>query len=778
MDQTTTDEAAEVAIIEQRGGARRRFAVRYLWVKRRVRRVYLILKGLVGLGMGLAGFVAFAVVVLLGVELFRHQIEIKPISVPKALADAGYSPAVAAQRLKDAWARFAESAETLGGLGGLGGRTLDISMHGEVPEIMVPTVGVSISALATHLQSFLGYTPRTTITGELTLLSDQRLSLTLRLDGRVIFHSSEAVSADQVDSIWSKAAEAVMLEISPYRAAFALYDTDPERAIRLAENIIRRKPADENVGWARLLRGAHLMDSLQLSAAEKEFREIIQQAAGAVSILSWTPFAARAAYVEPAQHLLGLTLLLRGQSEAAAAELGKAIWLNPKNPDAHFSLGVALMALNQTREANAELTETRKIYDSVLAGLGDHGRGRAQKHTSLGTFLRLWQEHEDALAQLSWAVTLDPESDEAHRNFCDGLLAAKHLYEAFDECSQAVRLAPNRVENQISLALVLIERHDPERHDLDGARQAGEAALRLAPKSPRVHEMLGKMYQAGGDRDKAAAEYREAARLAPEWAVFYSALGDLLYDQEQFAEAADAYQAVVRLDPQAAVSAELHLKLARTLAKHKDAAGAIEEYKVAIGLLEGSAELRNELALLYNELANFYLDQEKFAEAAAASQAAIALKPREAILRVYLCGALAKQNDIEGAMRECQAAIELEPDNAKLRNGVGNVFYELGKFSDAETAYRAGIGIDSKMPALYYNLANALNQQAQSAGSEASRVELLAKVCQSLTEGLRQVPDEPDLLQGLAAISPKSPESAGCAPSRTPSSQASEVMPP
>jgi hypothetical protein len=82
------------------------------------------------------------------------------------------------------------------------------------------------------------------------------------------------------------------------------------------------------------------------------------------------------------------------------------------------------------------------------------------------------------------------------------------------------------------------------------------------------------------------------------------------------------------------------------------------------------------------------------------------------------------------------------------------------------------------MPALYYNLANALNQQAQSAGSEASRAELLAKVCQSLTEGLRQVPDEPHLLQGLAAISPKSPESAGCAPSRTPSSQASEVTPP
>jgi hypothetical protein len=89
------------------------------------------------------------------------------------------------------------------------------------------------------------------------------------IDGQVIFRSREAVTADHLDDVWPQAAQAVMLEVSPYRVALALYDTDPEAAMRLADSIIRRyPPADENVAWARLLRGARNLDSLQYSAAE------------------------------------------------------------------------------------------------------------------------------------------------------------------------------------------------------------------------------------------------------------------------------------------------------------------------------------------------------------------------------------------------------------------------------------------------------------------------------------------------------------------------------
>ncbi len=122
--------------------------------------------------------------------------------------------------------------------------------------------------------------------------------------------------------------------------------------MRLAESIIGRyPPADENFPWAHLLRGARFVESLQLGAAEKEFREVLQQAAAGLA--------------------------------------------DPKG----------------------------------------HGPGSALTHASFGTSLLEQQQNEDAVAQFSWAVALDPGSDQAHRGLCDGLHQAQRLDEALNECS-------------------------------------------------------------------------------------------------------------------------------------------------------------------------------------------------------------------------------------------------------------------------------------------------------------------------------------------------------
>jgi tetratricopeptide (TPR) repeat protein len=185
-------------------------------------------------------------------------------------------------------------------------------------------------------------------------VADQLLKLLLRLDGEVIFRSREALSPDHVAEFWPQAAEAVMREISPYRAALALYDSGPEAAIRLADGIIRRYPPDdENVAWAHLLRGARLLDSFQYSAAEKEFRVVVQQADAAAPRVSWTPFGTPlVSYAEPAHFYLGLTLLDLGQPDAASVELQKALRLDPNDPAAHHYLGLAATALKQTAEAS------------------------------------------------------------------------------------------------------------------------------------------------------------------------------------------------------------------------------------------------------------------------------------------------------------------------------------------------------------------------------------------------------------------------------------------
>ncbi|HEU0082041.1 MAG TPA: hypothetical protein VFQ87_04145 [Bradyrhizobium sp.] len=454
--------------------------------------------------------------VLLGFELSRSQFEIQPFAMPKSLAEAGHAPEVAAARLRDVLAGLAEDAATAGG------KTLTVSMRGDMPDIVVPTVGLSLSTVKAYLQRLPGYPAGNMIGGELTL-SEQRVSMLLRLNGAVIFRSREPVAIDRLDDLWRDAAQAAMLEISPYRAMLAMYDTNPEAAVELADKIIRRYPADdENVGWARLVKGLELFNSDQSGAAEEQFRGIVEQA-DADRAPFWNSFAAPASFVEPALFYLGAALLNGQQAAEAEPVFRRASRLDRGDPGARFMLGQALASLNRTAEADVEFSKASTIYQGIFASR--HGPKSARSHIGFGFGLLFIQgKKEEGLAQLRWAVELDPASDYAHRQLCDGLrqakpssdeaLAKKLLDEALQHCVLATQRGPHRFENQISLALVWMERNEPH-----CARQAADEALRLAPGSPLVHQTLAKVQQKAGEPDLAEASYRRAIELAPKAAA-------------------------------------------------------------------------------------------------------------------------------------------------------------------------------------------------------------------------------------------------------------------
>ena len=98
-------------------------------------------RALASLTLALSGLVAAVVIATLMVQgLTRHTVAVLPIAVPKELADKGFVPEVAASRLRDAMNAVAERSQAPKGP--------EIALRSDVPDIVVPTVGISIDSIS------------------------------------------------------------------------------------------------------------------------------------------------------------------------------------------------------------------------------------------------------------------------------------------------------------------------------------------------------------------------------------------------------------------------------------------------------------------------------------------------------------------------------------------------------------------------------------------------------------------------------------------------------
>jgi hypothetical protein len=111
--------------------------------------------------------------------LIEHVTVIEPLSVPKDLAERGYTPEVAGKRLHDAIIEYGSLAKT-------SMKNPELALHGELPNIVVPGVGISLDAVVSSIRTLLHSTRSRSITGEFTSVGAQ-LWLRLRLEGFEIF---------------------------------------------------------------------------------------------------------------------------------------------------------------------------------------------------------------------------------------------------------------------------------------------------------------------------------------------------------------------------------------------------------------------------------------------------------------------------------------------------------------------------------------------------------------------------------------------------------------
>jgi Tfp pilus assembly protein PilF len=386
------------------------------------------------------------IVIFVAQDLSNDLVAIEPISVPKVLSESGYTSEVASRRLRDAIDAYA--AKT-----GSRMRHPNVAPRGELPDIVVPKIGLSLETIVSSIRGLSHFGSRQTVSGEF-VVSGKLAWLRLRVDGKEVHSSPNGLDLENPDELFVEAAPAVVEKIRPYLVASALYQTDPKKGVQKADEIIARLPeSDVNVHWSYVLRGIFFGNKKDYAKSEEAFRKAIS--------LDRRNFAAHYNY--------GLLLYLRGSFGDAVREYRRAIEIDPKNVDAHINYGVILSFQSKFSAAAAEFqraiaiepraAEVHNLYGVFLANQDELDQAIAeyqiaieidpknpQPHFNLALALGRKGNHDDEIAEYRFAITLNPKHAAAHNNLGVVLRDQGKLDDAINEFHLAVKADPDSTE--------------------------------------------------------------------------------------------------------------------------------------------------------------------------------------------------------------------------------------------------------------------------------------------------------------------------------------------
>jgi tetratricopeptide (TPR) repeat protein len=197
------------------------------------------------------------------------------------------------------------------------------------------------------------------------------------------------------------------------------------------------------------------------------------------------------------RHLLGLSLGLAGQPEAALEEFDRALALNPSYVEAHLNRAITLNDLGRYDEAREAF---RLAWDS------DHSAGRpfsrsvsarlSNMHMELGDLYADLGSYAEAVEQYQRAATLRPDFLDIRTKLARALMEHGRLAEATDELNRVLAESPDYVEGRVNLGLVL---YRAGQHDLAAAEW--RACLQRVPDHPKARAFLNmpRTKAAGGE---------------------------------------------------------------------------------------------------------------------------------------------------------------------------------------------------------------------------------------------------------------------------------------
>lgn len=438
---------------------------------------------------------------------------VEPISVPKALAEGGYTPEVAAKRLRDAMVRFVAAVNTRM-------NQPEMALNSELPNVIVPTVGVSLHAVMSSLRTLLKISRTRSVSGEFVVANNQ-LMLRLRLNGRELYTSAEGGSLERPDEVLKLAVPEVLKKIQPYVVAASLHSKDPEAALELTNWIISELPThDENVAWAQNLKGNLLRERKDYQSAEEAYRKALSL--GDVKVRA------------NVHNNLGNLFKDQRDLQNAVNEYRKAIVLDKNFPMAHYNLGLAHRMRGDNEKAIAAFREALRLDPKY-----------AQAQTTIVSTMQSVGKNLEAVSEYRRIVVDAPNNFDARNALGNALRVAGRIEEAIVQYREAVKINPKYASGYFNLGLsfVALGRNDD-------AIVEYRKAIELNPRLSAARNNLGVVLDEIGRTEEAISEYREAIKINKNYVKARNNLGIALNALGRDADAIAEFRAVLELEPE------------------------------------------------------------------------------------------------------------------------------------------------------------------------------------------------------------------------------------
>jgi len=476
----------------------------------------------------------------------------------------------------------------------------------------------------------------------------------------------------------------------------------PDEAIKTLQKAISQSPASPE-GHLALARLQQRVGSLNETA--DALKQAIANLAGAPAQLKADIYTYASSFA-----------LVFGTGREAVAHAEEAVKIQPG------AASYAALARAQVRAQDpvGALATAQKALQA--------GASSALAHEAHGDALAALRRYDEAMAAYRKALQLDSKLNRARVGLAAALVAAGKPSEAVAEARQATTADERDAEAFAALGSALLA-ENPQQKWSEAIAEAQQGAF-LNPRSVLVQVAVGKIFEAAGNYDQAAAAYQKAFDVDPGYAPASIAV---IRAQERRGDLDGALAAAKRLVEQSPTSGEAQFLVGSLLMRKDDIKGAQAHLVKATELTPGNAEAHAYAGTSYQYSG-------RTDKAVAAYAKAVELDPKNLAYRAtyglllgiverYAEGAAELQKVVTTpgykesagytnlgwlyrnmtprktaeAVAAYKRALELDPKNGQAALGMGWAYSYQRSYDDAIAAYQQTAKIDASLQDEAYN---------------------------------------------------------------------------